>query len=525
MPSETRRLSVAMIARDAEASIAAALDSVRQIADEIVVADTGSLDRTRQIAAGRATKVIDVAWSDDFAAARNACLAECSGQWILWLDASERLAPDSAEQIRRFVDDEADPSKVYLLLVQLPPTGEHGMSEQVGRIRLMPNHPRLRFTGRVRESLHPALVSAGMGVHVSPWRIHRGADEQDTALKARKARRDWKLSELELRDRGESAIPLAAMGEALATLGDSRQAADCFRRALAVARPASTEMLEAYYGLLTTYDADPQSHNQQVKICVQALETFPFDAQLLCAIGSYMQRAGRLDLASRSYRTAVRHGQLNLETWHIAAIRDVATLCLSLSLELLGEDDEARQVVEQSLTGQADPVRLRRRLIDLYVKLDRRKEALEQVSLLPNDTPHRDALRSAVRGACLAAQKNWVAARAYLQTAYDSGCRDLLCLRWLAVSLASTGEWAAAEPILRQWHAAAPGVAEPQRYLEMIAAGQTSFGESSNAASNAGAPIVGGQAEIAGRRLRIDPPAVASPMNSLAGIAEANQRR
>jgi tetratricopeptide (TPR) repeat protein len=513
MPSETRRLSVAMIARDAQPTIAASLDSIRHIADEIIVADTGSLDRTRQIALARATKVVDVPWTDDFSAARNACLASCTGEWVLWLDAGERIAAETAEQIRAFIDAGADPAKAYLLLVQLPPSGEHGMSEQVGRIRLMPNRPTLRFTGRIRESLHSALAALGMRIELKPWQIQRDAEDQDPTIKARKARRDWKLAELELRDRGETAIPLVAMGEALTNLGDSRQAADCFRRALAVARPASTEMLEAYFGLLTTYDRTPESHNQQVKICVQALETFPFDAQLLCAIGSYMQRAGRLDLASRSYRTAVRHGQINLETWHVAAIRDVATLCLSLSLELLGEDDEAREVVEQSLAGQPDPIRLRRRLIDLYVKHDRRKEALEQVSLLPPETPHRDALRSAVRGACLAAQKNWVAARAYLQTAYDSGCRDLLCLRWLSLALASTGDLAAAEPILRQWQDAAPGIAEPRRYLDMIAAGQSPTGESA-------APTNGQFTEGAGRRLRIDPPAAISPSNLPPGLGQ-----
>jgi tetratricopeptide (TPR) repeat protein len=503
-----------MIVRDAEATIAASLGSVRPIADEIVVADTGSLDRTRQIALSRATTVVDVPWTDDFAATRNACLASCTGEWILWLDANERLAADSALQIRRLVDEGADPAKVYLLLIQLPPAGEHGMSEQVGRIRLMPNRPALSFTGRVRENLHPALIAAGMRVELKPWHIHRDAEDQERAVKTRKARRDWKLAELELCDRGESAIPLVAMGESLMNLGDARQAADCFRRALAVARPASTEMLEAYYGLLTTYDGQPDGHDQQVKICVQALEAFPFDAQLLCAIGSYMQRAGRLDLASRSYRTAVRHGQLNLETWHIAAIRDVATLCLSLSLELLGEDDEAREVVEQSLAGQPDPVRLRRRLIDLYVKHDRRKEALDQVSLLPADTPHRDALRGAVRGACLAAQKNWVAARAYLQTAYDAGCRDVLCLRWLSVALFSSDDFSAAEPILRQWHAAAPGIAEPKRYLELIAKGK--------AVQGVGAAPPEDQATISARRLRIDPPARPSAMNLLPSSGQLN---
>ena len=267
---------------------------------------------------------------------------------------------------------------------------------------------------------------------------------------------------------------------------------------MSVARPASTEMLEAYYGLLTTYDGMTESHAQQVKVCVQAFEIFPLDAQLLCAIGSYMQRAGRLDLASRSYRTAVRHGQLNLETWHVAAIRDVATLCLSLSLELLGEDDKAREVVEQAVVGQArDPVRLRRRLIDMYVKHDRRKEALDQVSLLPAETPHRDALRSAVRGACLAGRK--IGSR--LAALFANGLRrrmprySLFCdgCRWHWRRAANL---AAAEPILRQWEAAAPGVAEPKRYLEMIINGQQ---------PTQTMPVASVEGEVAGRVLPARP--------------------
>ena len=86
--------------------------------------------------------------------------------------------------------------------------------------------------------------------------------------------------------------------------------------------------------------------------------------------------------------------------------------------------------------------------------------------MLPSDTPHRDLLRGVIRGACLAAQKNWVAARPYLQTAYDTGCRDLLCLRWLGVTLFASNDFPAAEPVLRQWLAAAPGNAATQKYLE-----------------------------------------------------------
>jgi predicted Zn-dependent protease len=107
-------------------------------------------------------------------------------------------------------------------------------------------------------------------------------------------------------------------------------------------------------------------------------------------------------------------------------------------------------------------------LIDLYVKHDRRKEALEEFDRLPLDLPNREALRSAIRGACQAAKQNWTPALAYLQTAYSAGCRDLLCLRWLAVTLISTGETEAALPILRAWQAAEPRSAELQTYLAAV---------------------------------------------------------
>ena len=156
--SNPRRQTVAILARDAESSIVATLDSVRDLADEILVADTGSLDRTRQIAQVRATRVLEIPWSDDFAGARNACLAKVTGDWVLWLDAGERITPQTAAEIRQFIDEDADPAKVYMLFVQLPPAGEHQMVEQVGRVRLMPNRPELRFTVKARWKSIRAIV-------------------------------------------------------------------------------------------------------------------------------------------------------------------------------------------------------------------------------------------------------------------------------------------------------------------------------------------------------------------------------
>ena len=464
--SHQPRLSVAIIARDVEHLIAASLDCVRDIADEIIVADTGSIDRTRHVALARATHVVTIPWIDDFSAARNVCLDRVKGEWILWLDAGETIDAATAEEIRRFVDEDADPTQVYLMCVELPPRAETLASEQIGRIRLMPNNKTLRYAGRVRESLTAAIAAAGLSIEPMSWHIRRNPSDHAQAIKAKKARRDLKLAELEIRDRGPSASPLIAMGESWSVLGEIVQAIDCFQQAIALAVRGSTEMLDAYYGVLAAFDSRPNERELQIQTCAEALAVFPFDAQLLCAIGSYMQNRGRTDLAARAYQAAVTHGQINLETWHLTSLREVAATCLSLALELLGQDDEARSVLEEALASGGDSTRVRRRLIDLHVKHDRRKEALEQVAHLSLTAAQTDSLRTAVRGACLAAKKDWNSARTYLQTAYDAGCRDVLCLRWLVVTLVSCEEFEAAGPILKQWQAAAPTSDEVQHYLK-----------------------------------------------------------
>ena len=85
-------ISLCMIVKDEESVLARCLDSVQGIADEIVVVDTGSSDRTKEIAAAYG-QVMDFAWCDDFAAARNFAFAQATKDYIMWLDAYDVIAP------------------------------------------------------------------------------------------------------------------------------------------------------------------------------------------------------------------------------------------------------------------------------------------------------------------------------------------------------------------------------------------------------------------------------------------------
>src|SRR5664279_4823041 len=100
--SETR-LSLALIVKNEARCLARCLHSVQGVVSEIVVVDTGSTDDTVRIARECQAKVVDYAWSDDFAAARNFALAQTTGDWILVLDADEDASTALAAEIPRFI--------------------------------------------------------------------------------------------------------------------------------------------------------------------------------------------------------------------------------------------------------------------------------------------------------------------------------------------------------------------------------------------------------------------------------------
>ena len=87
--------SLSMIVKNGEEHLAQTLESAKAICDELVVLDTGSTDKTVEIAESFGAKVFHYDWIDDFGAARNASLSHCTGDWILWLDCGDIIPSES----------------------------------------------------------------------------------------------------------------------------------------------------------------------------------------------------------------------------------------------------------------------------------------------------------------------------------------------------------------------------------------------------------------------------------------------
>ncbi|MFH1278940.1 MAG: glycosyltransferase [Candidatus Eisenbacteria bacterium] len=221
------RLSVCLIVRNEEERLPGALESVRSAADEIVVVDTGSEDRTIEIARGAGGVVIERPWTGDFSAARNEGLGAAGGDWVLSLDADERLGAGQEKTLRRLLEGEAD---AWFVRIRSPLAG--GRIYEHRYPRLFRNRPAHRFRGRVHEQIIPALAEAGARVRHGNLLIEHEGYAVERRFAEEKLRRNLRLLLEDHEDRPEDSLVLFHLGETHSLLGDPGKAVECYRKAL-----------------------------------------------------------------------------------------------------------------------------------------------------------------------------------------------------------------------------------------------------------------------------------------------------
>jgi len=145
-------LTVVLITKNEERFLGRCLESVREVAQQIVVVDTGSTDRTRDIAARYGAECHSFEWCDDFSAARNAALERATGDWVLMLDADEELLPGQQEALEKALQDST------ALAFRLPMIDLGREEEGVSYVpRLFRNAPGLFYLGRVHEQVFSSV--------------------------------------------------------------------------------------------------------------------------------------------------------------------------------------------------------------------------------------------------------------------------------------------------------------------------------------------------------------------------------
>jgi glycosyltransferase involved in cell wall biosynthesis len=287
-----RRVSLTMIVRDEEANLPSCLESAAGLFDEVIVVDTGSADRTAEIATFYGARVGHFAWCDDFAAARNAALDLASGEYVFWLDADDRVEPAERPRIRQLLDGLDDLESAYIFHCVCP--GNDPKDELVlGHLRLFPRRPGVCWTYRIHEQVVPTLEKAGIRLAWTDLRIrHEGYSGGPSSLK-RKSERELRLLLAEQETRPDDPFVMLNLARCALAQGYNRDALDHLRRC--VAHPDASHFGSKPYVLLAEAHSGLGELDAALAACTAGCEAFPNDPELLCSEAGIRVQLGDRD--------------------------------------------------------------------------------------------------------------------------------------------------------------------------------------------------------------------------------------
>jgi tetratricopeptide (TPR) repeat protein/SAM-dependent methyltransferase len=308
-----------MIVKNEEANLPGCLRSVADLVQEIIVVDTGSTDRTREIATSLGARVFDFRWVDDFAAARNASLQHATGEWIFWLDGDESLDEVNRDRLRAQFAALKVEHAAYVMQ-------QHSISESsddetiFAQVRLFPNTPFLRWRYRVHEQILPALEETGADIRWSPVVISHSGYLDPTTYRG-KQERNLRLLNLQQAETPDDPLTLFNLGLTHYTLNRPTEAIQFWRDSLARSAPTSS-LRRKLYALLAKSDLQMGRPQAAAEMIRTGLSHHSDDVELLSMHAALL--AGRGDLCGAE--SCLRQILQNPSSSYFAASLDAGLL-------------------------------------------------------------------------------------------------------------------------------------------------------------------------------------------------------
>ncbi len=304
------RLSVCLIVKNEERFLARCLRSIQDVAAQIVLVDTGSTDRTLEIAREFGAEVHPFQWCDDFSAARNTALEHARGDWVLILDADEELLPDSIEKLRNHLRD----GRVMAYRLPLLNQGRERLGPNFVP-RLFRNAPGLYFSGRIHESCFPIVNQCcrdwGLENRAGDAQLlHHGYDA-DVVAGRDKTQRNLRLLEQAAREHPGDPNILMNLGMELARVGRTPEGLEQYRAAwhsLSALSPATIlpEFREAFLSRYASQLSAARDWTAIVELCNSPLgRCAPLTATLHFLRGNAYAQLEQLAAAAADHRQCV----------------------------------------------------------------------------------------------------------------------------------------------------------------------------------------------------------------------------
>jgi tetratricopeptide (TPR) repeat protein len=353
-PKKRGTLAVCMIVKNEEQCLPLILSDIEGLWDELIIVDTGSTDRTIEIAQNFGARVVSQPWTNDFSAARNRSKDEATAAWIMWLDADDRM---ETGQVRLLQSMKQTLDKNCVYAFQVTNTRPDGLVQSFLQVRLFPNDPRLHFENRIHEDISPSAKKHGFkGAQLPIQIIHTGYESPE--LLSLKTERNTRILEEDLSKNPGNIVLGFIHANSLASTERFQEAQLQYEKIIGTPG-ARQEQEDVYHGALVCLAPIYLLYNkyeEAAKLARRAVEIKPDDIQGWYQWGSALMRLNANEEALEKFSRALAcKYTLSSVTVNYNALRIYCLEAMAKTLQVMSREQEAINLIQDELKRQPSP--------------------------------------------------------------------------------------------------------------------------------------------------------------------------
>lgn len=341
-------LGVHVMTHNEEELLPQCLNSIKDVADEIIVVDTGSTDRTLEIAKSYGAKIVQTNWQDDFSKPRNLALSHAQSKWVLYLDADEALV-QGADQIREILQN-TDAAAFYVEIDNVLGSGaEDRLRHQT--VRLFRREAGCQFRGRIHEQIIPCILEkhSTAKIETSSLQIVHYGYLPPILFRKDKIRRNLRILERSLQENPDEPFHLYNLGVTHCQLGNLDDAVRYMKRSFEIA-PMGTSYRPTLIRDLAKILMELQEWTEAERLLRNEMNRYDDYPDLYHLLGKTLEQQGFLREALQAYQKAVLCGAAPSNYVTEAGMGTFRSLSEMANLAMeLGSKEEALQIFRQAV--------------------------------------------------------------------------------------------------------------------------------------------------------------------------------
>ena len=300
------KISACIITKNEEKNMESYFKKIQGLVQEIILVDTGSTDRTVEIAREHGAKIYAYEWKQDFAAAKNYALQQATGDWIVCLDADEYFTSESIENLKKYLKTVHNNKKCDAIGVRIINIDKDKDDQEISsfvNMRVFRNRSNLRYKNAIHEELYNTKGTVHIFMLENDIKVYHTG--YSTSIAREKMQRNLAILLKETKEEGEKPTQYRYLCDCYHGLDDYANAIkygrlhiDAKLSSLGAEQTVYDKVIDA----LIKSEADPDEVTTEIK---RAIQTFPGSPEFYCAYGRFAWIQKNYEIALRYFLKAI----------------------------------------------------------------------------------------------------------------------------------------------------------------------------------------------------------------------------